>query len=141
MMRFTVLSLTLSILVNGVAWACSCIPDDRTPEQLLADYSLVAWGKVHTSAQTASGSFTYTVELEVEEGFVGAEAGDLVSFEVTERGSECGVDLGEGEQWLVFTNANEPVSLCNPSQPATEGDPLLEALREAQPQRSAGCGG
>jgi hypothetical protein len=150
MSRLLVRSFALAAAVHGVAWACSCLPDLRTAAEHLAEDELVVWGTVveipddaasepgrgcgggpsTAAGEPAGSSFTTDVRLDVEEGFVGAGAGDVVTIRAS-GGSDCAVTMGVGERWLVLLRPDEAVSACNVSHPAEDGDPLLEDLRAA----------
>jgi hypothetical protein len=127
-------SVALIALVHGVAWACSCPPDEWTTDEVLA-HDLVVWGEVQAIEVDRRGCGYSTMDpvkaqISVLEGFVGAEAGDTVVV-TTHDDISCGVDFGEGERWLVVVNRDEIVSLCSASHEAPDDDPLLGELRDA----------
>src|SRR5688500_18828343 len=113
MLRVVVGSILLTSLVHGVAWACSCVPPGPLEEEIDA-YDLVVYGEVISRRAhrrglgcTRSSLDPVDVEIEVIEGFVGAEAGEVVTVTTAAGGASCGVDFAEGEQWLVFASGED----------------------------------
>jgi len=128
--------LVLEIAVHGVAWACSCAQDMRTPEERFHDNDVVFYGEVLSVREplasgcggTVSTADPMNVRFEVAEGFKGAEAGDEIQLQTAREDASCGVDFQEGEVWLIYTS-DEWLGLCDPIAQLADDDPELDALR------------
>ena len=121
---------------HGVAWACSCAEPPPVADAAAAS-DLVVYAEVTQRSVVSSGcngtissADPVEVELEVIEGFVGADAGDTVMVETVRDGASCGVGFAEGERWLVYAEDGQ-TSLCSRTR-LLEGDddPELEELAE-----------
>jgi hypothetical protein len=72
-------------------------------------------------------------EVEVIEAFAGVETGEVVTVTSARSGASCGVEMSEGETWLLMVSDGS-VSLCDWNLPGDEADDELDALRELAAQ-------
>ncbi|MDO9280517.1 MAG: hypothetical protein Q7U06_01315 [Pseudomonadota bacterium] len=134
--RVTLTFLLLQSVASTVAWACSCMGTDETPEELLAAHGKVFVGEVldgpHARGcgfvQSSTDPVTYT--LAVTEAFKGVEEGDRIKLETAASGASCGVEMVVGESRLIYTD-DDRVGSCDPGGRAADSSAEIEALRAA----------
>lgn len=131
--------LFLQSVASTVAWACSCMPNEDTPEALLEAHATVFVGEVLSGPRErgcgrpfgsvgSADPVTYT--LEVTEAFKGVAAGDEIVLETARSGVSCGVEMEVGESRLVYTH-DDTVGLCDPGGRAADNEGDIERLRAA----------
>ncbi len=126
----------LQSFASTVAWACSCMRNEETPEALLDAHATVFVGEVldgpHARGcgivRSSADPVSYT--LEVTEAFKGVAVGDEIVLETAASGASCGVDMVVGESRLVYTD-DDTVGLCDPGGLAEENAGDIERLRTA----------
>ncbi|MBX2798163.1 MAG: hypothetical protein KTR31_10850 [Myxococcales bacterium] len=129
------LGIGLPLVLHGVAWACSCLEPGSVADEAAAS-DLVVFGEVLSVTEPpfsgctgTSSADPMTVRIEVLEGFVGADAGDVIAVTTNRDGASCGVSFGEGETWLVYA-VNDSVSLCSRTRAAGADDEELQQLAD-----------
>jgi hypothetical protein len=118
-------------LAHGVAWACSCAPDDAAGYVAQGDAIVLAdVERVH------GGGCGGAMHVLVDATEVIAGPGELGEQRVhaAPNTSACGLGIHEGETWVLQVIAGDPdrLSECTASQPVDgPDDPWVVALREA----------
>lgn len=133
--RGALLFAAIHLARGSLAWACSCLDDEKTAVERLPDWEMVFVGEVIDAEQTSSGcasgkegSEVVTV-FEVVEGFQGVERGDQVEVRHTRDGASCGGSFEEGDRYLLFTDG--AWSLCHPGGLVESQSEDISALRDA----------
>jgi hypothetical protein len=123
--------LTISILGNSLAWACSCAPPPP-PKLAMEASSAVFSGKV-VSIET-EGEFEKAVTLEVGDVWKGVEA-KKVTIYTAKDGAACGVDFKEGTKYLVYATLLKrgdskglSTNLCSRTKPLADAKEDIDAL-------------
>ena len=107
---------------DSAACTCAC---SASPEEELAAYDLVFYGRVIDVREAIGCGPREIVEFEVLEGFRGTETGDRVGVSATGRGGgDCGLAnaFAVGDELILFTDSHSPsVSLCSAYVRAPDG--------------------
>jgi hypothetical protein len=133
--RAALLFAAIHLARGSLAWACSCLYDEKTAVERLPDWDMVFVGEVIDAEQTTSGcgggkeSAEVVTVLEVIEGFQGVERGDQVEVRHSRDGASCGGSFEEGDRYLMFTDG--AWSLCHPGGLAESHAADISELRDA----------
>lgn len=114
----------------SVAWACKCLGEAYDPVAVRDESDQVFVGEVLGGPRGGCGGADVVYTLRVTEAFKGVDEGEKVEITTAAEGSACGVELAEGESWLVYA-VDGRYGLCDPGGLADENVDDLEALRGA----------
>ena len=107
----------LMLLAQSIAVACSCLQADQ---DVLDQADTVFFGEV-TSVKSSggcgggSGPNNLVVAFDVIDAERGVAPGDVIELSTSMSGASCGLDLVEGETWLIYSS-NGSASLCSGSE-------------------------
>lgn len=134
-------------LLQGAAWACSCVAEQRDPARYVAAGESEQWRSVAAKARTAyvgdvvretyvdpdplvGGEESYSYEVRVVQPLKGGASGTR-TLTTPAQGASCGTRLRPGRVLVV----DESVGLCGPTT-QERVDPRAAHLRTAVARRS-----
>lgn len=99
--------LLLQLGYSGLSWACTCAGGAS-----FDDYRMVFVGEAGRSAVGCDGM--HHTEFIVSEPIRGVSTYQSVTVHHTTESPACGVEIAQGEVWLIGTDSGE-FSSCHPS--------------------------